>query len=90
MPANTYQAKQDRLNALINDKIIPAFQDAQALLQNMSAPTTYYLELFYDGKIRRAYDGLNLDSVGNSTEILRLYPQLDGLFKKAMNNINFT
>ena len=88
MPANSYQPKKLRLDAQINDKLLNAFVDAQVELQNASAPTTYYLELFYDGKIRRAWDGTQMDSVSGA-ELLRLYPQLDGLFKKAIYKISF-
>lgn len=85
---NPYQDKLAILNDQVTVDLLPAFVDAQVELQNASAPNTYYLELFFDGKIRRAWDGVQMDTVTGS-ELLRLYPQLDGLFKKAIYKISF-
>lgn len=83
MPTSQFQGKLARLNAYATNDVTGAFTDAQTELGNISAPTVQYLELFYDGsKICRAWDGEKVDTLPLS-EQLRLYPQLDGLFKKA-------
>lgn len=83
MPATQYQTKLTRLNAYATNDVTGAFTDAQNELQNLGAPPVQYLEIYWDGgKIYRAWDGQRVDALPLS-EQLRLYPQLDGLFKKA-------
>lgn len=83
MPTSQYQAKLARLNAYTTNDVTGAFTDAQTELVNIAAPTVQYLEIYFDGShVRRAWDGEKVDTLPLS-EQLRLYPQLDGLFKKA-------
>lgn len=57
---------------------------AQSELGTQGAPDTIFLELNYSGgKILRLWDGSQVNGLPQS-EQLRLYPQLNGLFKKAM------
>lgn len=83
MPTSQFQGKLARLNAYATNDVTGAFTDAQTELSNIFAPNVQYLELYFDGaNIRRAWDGEKVDGLPLS-EQLRLYPQLDGLFKKA-------
>lgn len=85
---NPFAPKLTRLQNQANNDILIAFTNARAELQNISAPTVYYLELYYDGKVRRAYDGTDVETLSLS-EQYRLYWQLDGLFKKAFNALTY-
>ena len=83
MPASQYQVKLTRLNDYATNDVTGAFTDAQTELSTIGAPQVQYLEIFFDGsKIYRAWDSQRVDGLSLS-EQLRLYPQLDGLFKKA-------
>jgi len=83
MPLTQYQSKLARLNAYATNDVTGAFTDAQTELIAISAPEAQYLEIYFDGSnIRRAWDNEKVDTLPLS-EQLRLYPQLDGLFKKA-------
>lgn len=84
MPATQYQLKATKLNAYATNDVTGAFTDAQNELFNIGAPPVQYLEIYFDGsKIYRAWDDQRVDILPLS-EQLRLYPQLDGLFKKAV------
>lgn len=79
-----YSDKYSRVSNQANNKIIGAFADAETELNSASAPITEYLELQWDGDfIRRGWDNEKVTNLTLS-EQLRLYPQLDGLFKKAI------
>ena len=84
MPTSQYQAKLARVNAYATNDVTGAFTDAQTELSTISAPHVQYPEIYFDGShVRRAWDGEKVDTLPLS-EQLRLYPQLDGLFKKAV------
>lgn len=80
-------AKRTRLNALAS-YIQNAFNDATNELGSSGAPYSVYMEIYWDGgKIRRLYDNEIVLSLQLS-EQKRLYYMLDGLFKKAFENLN--
>jgi hypothetical protein len=67
--------------------VVNAFQQAQDELNNLSCDQTAFLEIKYDGggNIRRIWDDQVVQSL-SERERLRLFPQLNGLFKLAINN----
>ena len=67
--------------------VVNAFQQAQDELNNLSCDATAFLEIKYDGggQIRRIWDDAVVQSL-SERERLRLFPQLNGLFKLAINN----
>jgi hypothetical protein len=67
--------------------VVNAFQQAQDELAAYSCDATSFLEIYYDGgaSIKRIWDGQDVQSL-SERERLRLFPQLNGLFKLAMNN----
>jgi hypothetical protein len=67
--------------------VVNAFQQAQDELNNLSCDPTAFLEIKYDGggNIRRIWDDQIVQSL-SERERLRLFPQLNGLFKLAINN----
>jgi hypothetical protein len=67
--------------------VVNAFQQAQDELSNLSCDPTAFLEIKYDGggNIRRIWDDSVVQSL-SERERLRLFPQLNGLFKLAVNN----
>lgn len=70
--------------AALDTTITSAWNNAQSELGTQNPPNTYFLEISWeDGKIRRTYDGSQVSGLSKA-EQLRLYPQLNGLFKKAM------
>jgi len=67
--------------------ILAAFTAAQAELITQGAPTTYFLEIYFDtSRIKRVFDDARVDTLSEA-EQLRLYPQLGGLFNLAMRNL---
>lgn len=67
-------------------QITGGWSDAQSVLSSNGAPDTIFLEIgFVAGKIVRMWDGAQLTAL-NPNEQERLFPQLAGLFKLAMNN----
>lgn len=85
MPSYPYTDYAVALNANAL-QITGGWADAQSVLGANGAPETAYLEIGYQGgKIVRLYDGLQVLALPDS-EKERLFPQLAGLFKKAMNN----
>ena len=68
-------------------QIAGGWADAQTVLGANGAPDTAFLEIAYQGgKILRLWDGIQVTSLPAS-ERERLFPQLAGLFKLAMNNV---
>jgi hypothetical protein len=66
--------------------ITAAWDDARIELNTQGAPEVYFLEInFTGGRIRRTFDDAQVSSLPSS-EQLRLYPQLGGLFNLAMRN----
>lgn len=83
-----YSTKLTRLTDYANDIIIGSFADARTQLLTISAPDVQYLEILWDGaRIYRAWDNTEVVTLPLS-EQARLYPQLDGLFKKAVDAVN--
>ena len=83
-----YGNKLTRLNDCANNIVIPSFADVRTQLLNISAPAVQYLEILWDGgRIYRAWDNTEVVTLPLS-EQARLYPQLDGLFKKAVDAVN--
>jgi hypothetical protein len=71
-----------RLQTLDTD-INNSWSLAQSELNAQGAPDTIFLEITYSGgKILRLWDGSQVNGLSES-EQLRLYPQLNGLFRKA-------
>lgn len=86
MPSNEFQNYTTDLQAQAN-LILAAFTNAQAELASQSAPNTVFLEIAYNsGKIIRLYDNAQVITLPDS-EQARLYPQLKGLFKLAINAV---
>lgn len=68
-------------------QIVGGWGDAQTVLGANSAPDTAFLEIGYQGgKIVRLWDGIQVTSLPAS-EQERLFPQLAGLFKLAINSV---
>jgi len=66
--------------------VVNAFQQAQDELSSFGCDLTAFLEIKYDGgTIRRIWDDQIVQSL-SERERLRLFPQLNGLFKLAINN----
>lgn len=83
-----YQIKLTRLNDYANNIILTSFADVRTQLGIISAPPVQYLEILWDGsRIYRAWDNTEVVTLPFS-EQARLYPQLDGLFKKAVDAVN--
>ena len=83
-PVNPYPTIYGDLSQQALD-ILAAFSNAGVELQNAGVTTVVqYLEIYYDGsaKIRRRWDDTRVDGLP-STEQLRLFPQLGGLFIEA-------
>jgi len=67
--------------------VVNAFQQAQEQLNDLSCDLTAFLEIYYqEGRIRRIWDDSEVQSL-SQRERLRLFPQLNGLFKLAVNNL---
>jgi hypothetical protein len=67
--------------------ILAAFTDATTELSTQGAPTTYFLEIYWDtSRIKRVFDDARVNTLP-AAEQLRLYPQLGGLFNLAMRNL---
>lgn len=83
MPSNFY-TQFYTASTLTETEIINAWIDARDELNAQGAPDTWYLEINYtSGKIRRTYDDTEVNTLSDS-EQRRLYPQLNGLFQKAV------
>lgn len=86
MPANPYDIFRDQLIDIHDTVVVNAFDNAATTLNAYGCDQTAFLELYFDGtKIVRIWDSTNVSSLPER-ERLRLYPQLNGLFKLAMNN----
>ena len=72
---------------VIHDNYVAnAFQQAQDELSTYGCDPTAFLEIRFDGtQILRIWDGIVVQSLPER-ERLRLFPQLNGLFKLAFNN----
>lgn len=67
--------------------ILAAFNNAETELQSNSAPSTIFLELYWNGStIVRVFDNSQVSTLADS-EQLRLYQQLGGLFNAAMREL---
>jgi hypothetical protein len=67
--------------------VVNAFDQAQSTMNAQGCDPTAFLEIKYDGggNIRRIWDDAVVQTLPER-ERLRLFPQLNGLFKLAMNN----
>lgn len=88
MALNIYDAKYfPELETLRDDYIIDAFSNAETTMNSNGCPSCAFLELkFQGGKIVRAWDATQV-SILSAAERLRLFPQLNGLFKLGMDNL---
>jgi len=76
-----------KLVSIHDTYVVNAFQQAQEQLNDLSCAPTAFLEIYYEGgRIRRIWDNLEVQSL-SQRERLRLFPQLNGLFKLAVNNL---
>ena len=75
------------LQTIHDNYVANAFQQAQAELAAYSCDPAAFLEIRYDGggNIQRIWDGQNVQTLPER-ERLRLFPQLNGLFKLVFNN----
>lgn len=86
MPSFPYSDYATDLTAQAT-QIAAGWADAATVLTANGAPDTAFLEIGYrGGKILRLWDGIQVTSLPAS-ERERLFPQLAGLFKLAMNNV---
>jgi len=88
MAANPYHdIYRPELITIHDAYVVNAFQQAQDQLLDNSCDPTAFLEIKYDGggRIRRIWDDQVVQSL-SERERLRLFPQLNGLFKLAINN----
>lgn len=86
MPSYPYTGYVTDLTAQAT-QIAGGWADAQAVLGANSAPDTAFLEIGYQGgKIVRLWDQQEM-TILPASERERLFPQLAGLFKLAMNNV---
>jgi len=85
---NVYSEKyKPSLDNIHEVYIVNAFDLAQTTMAEQGCDATAFLEIKYDGggQIRRIWDDSVVQSL-SERERLRLFPQLNGLFKLAMNN----
>lgn len=74
------------LVSIHDNYIVNAFDQAQNELASYSCDPTAFLELYFDGsQIIRIWDGAAVQALPER-ERLRLFPQLNGLFKLTFNN----
>ena len=68
--------------------VVNAFDQAGSVMNDTGCDLTAFLEIWYDGggNVRRIWDDAIVQSL-SERERLRLFPQLNGLFKLAVNNI---
>jgi len=88
MPFNPYHdTYRPELNTIHDNYVVNAFQQAQDELAAYSCDVAAFLEIYYDGggKIKRIWDSQDVQTL-SERERLRLFPQLNGLFKLAYNN----
>jgi hypothetical protein len=82
--AGPYTNLGDKLQQ-IKETVVTSFPDAETVLNNIGAPSTAYIDIYYqDGTINRLSDGTRISDL---SETLRLfyYPRLNQLFKLAYN-----
>jgi hypothetical protein len=67
--------------------VVNAFDQAGAVMNETGCDPTAFLEIKYDGggNVRRIWDDQRVNDL-SERERLRLFPQLNGLFKLAVNN----
>ena len=87
MAFNPYQDTYKPSLINTHDKYVAAaFNQAQNELVSFGCDNVAFLEIRFDGsQIQRIWDGAQVQSLPER-ERLRLFPQLNGLFKLAMNN----
>jgi len=88
MAANPYHdIYRPELITIHDTYVVNAFQQAQDELLNFGCDPVAFLEIKYDGggRIRRIWDDQEVQTL-TERERLRLFPQLNGLFKLAFNN----
>ena len=69
--------------------ITAAWSQAETELQNLGAPASYFLEMYWDGsKIKRIFDDTQVSTLPLKDQ-LHLYPQLNGLYALAVRNYYF-
>lgn len=86
MPSNFY-TQFYTASTLTRTEILNAWIEAKDELVAQGAPDTWFLEInFTGGKIRRTYDDNMVETLSES-EQRRLYPQLNGLFQRAVFNL---
>lgn len=86
MAANPYHTYQGELILIHDNYVVNAFQQAQDEMNAFGCDPCAFLELRYvENQIIRIWDGAVVQSL-TERERLRLFPQLDGLFKLGINN----
>jgi hypothetical protein len=88
MAANPYHdIYRPELITIHDAYVVNAFQQAQDELLNYGCDPAAFLEIRYDGggHIQRIWDGQEVQTLPER-ERLRLFPQLNGLFKLVFNN----
>ena len=87
MPNPYHDLYRPELVTIHDTYVVNAFQQAQDEMNTLSCDQTAFLEIKYDGggQIRRIWDDSPVQSL-SERERLRLFPQLNGLFKLAINN----
>lgn len=86
-PSNKYQILRAELQNIRETIIGTAFSDAESQLNEQGAPTTAYLDIYWDkdhAEIRRLSDNARIKDLSFSLQ-LYYYPHLDQLFKLAIN-----
>ena len=88
MAFNPYQDKYRPSLINTHDQyVVNAFGQAGSVMNDTGCDPTSFLEIKYDGEgnVRRIWDDAIVQSL-SERERLRLFPQLNGLFKLAFNN----
>jgi len=85
MPFISYADRYTNLGTE-SSNILAAFQDAEQELSNISAPSTGFLEIYYDsssGEVKRFWDNSVISSL-TGEEQYYYFQQLNGLFNLAV------
>lgn len=86
MPNLYRDVYRPELQTIHDTYVVDAFEKAQNDLVDFGCDVAAFLEIKFDGnKIQRIWDGQEVQTLPER-ERLRLFPQLNGLFKLAINN----
>lgn len=86
MAFNPYPTYREELITIHDNYVVDAFSQAATSMSEQGCDSTAFLEIYYqEGKIFRIWDSAEVQ-VLSQRERLRLFPQLNGLYKLAMNN----